>query len=328
MEVNNKQTRRKVLGLLGSTTLMGGCMNALPTIAPRAREIDEQISSDFPFRSHFVSVLGSKMHYVEEGTGDPIVLLHGNPTSSYLWRNIIPAIATKGRVIAVDMIGMGMSDKPDISYRFADHSRYFTAFMKKMGLYDVTLVLHDWGGAVGLDFAASSPERVKAVAFMEALVRPMVSSDANFVERFVFDQFRGDESGRKLLIEQNYFIERALSMFAGRPLTEQEMDAYRGPYISADDRFPIFQWPKEIPIDGSPSDNAVALQENYDWLRRANIPKLLVAATPGAIIKAPMVRSLQSEVSNLEVAEIGSGLHFIQETAPERISAALNAWLN
>jgi haloalkane dehalogenase len=268
------------------------------------------------------------MHYVDEGSGDPIVLLHGNPTSSYLWRNIIPNLATKGRVVAVDMIGMGMSGKPDIGYRFDDHATYFTAFMNRLNLRNVTLILHDWGGAVGLDFAANNPDRIKAIAFMEALVRPMTSGDSNFVERYMFDQFRGDRSGQELLIEQNYFIEQALSMFAGRALTETEMAAYRTPYLIAEDRLPVAQWPKEIPIDGTPRDNAITLQENYDWLRGADVPTLLIAATPGAIIKAPMVQSLQQDIPRLDVAQIGAGLHYIQETAPHRISAALNAWLN
>jgi len=201
------------------------------------------------------------------------------------------------------------------------------SFMKRLNLRNATLVLHDWGGAVGLDFAAKHPDRVKAIAFMEALVRPMVSQDASFAERYVFDQFRGDESGRKLLIEQNYFVEKALSMFAGRPLSEAELNVYRAPYLLEKDRLPIAQWPREIPIDGLPADNAAILQSNYDWLRGAHIPTLLIAATPGAILKAPMVQSLRRDIPRLDVASIGPGLHYIQETAPKRISAALNAWL-
>lgn len=324
----NRLSRRSTLAFLAASPLLAGCMNVLPALAPKVREVDDGIRADFPYQSQFASVLGSKMHYVEEGSGDPIVLLHGNPTSSYLWRNIIPEISSKGRVIAVDMIGMGMSDKPEIPYRFTDHSRYFSAFMDEMNLRDVTLVLHDWGGAVGLDYAANNPSRVQAIAFMEALVRPMASSDANFVERYVFDQFRGDESGRKLILEQNYFIERALPMFAGRTLSEAEMNAYRQPYLIAEDRLPIAQWPKEIPIDGMPEDNAGILRENFEWFQSASISKLLIAATPGALIKPSMVQALQNEVSRLEVAQIGSGLHYIQETAPRRISDALNTWLS
>lgn len=303
-------------------------MGVIPHLAPKVRKFEQGISPEFPFEPRFVNVRGSDMHYVEVGSGDPIVLLHGNPTSSYLWRNIIPELSQHGRVIAVDMIGMGMSDKPNIPYRFIDHAVYFADFMRALGLRDVTLVLHDWGGAVGLDYAANNPANVKAIALMEALIRPMRTDDANFVERFMFDQFRGNESGGKLLIEQNYFIERALGMMAGRTFSEEEMTSYRAPYLLAKDRNPILQWPREIPIDGLPADNEAILQRNYDWLRGSSVPLLLLYASPGAIIKAPLVAELQHDLPRLQVTSLGPGLHYIQETSPARIAAEVSNWID
>jgi haloalkane dehalogenase len=302
-------------------------MQVIPLLAPKVSPFEAGISPEFPFAPNFARVRGSKMHYVDVGSGDPIVLLHGNPTSSYLWRNIIPELSTRGRVIAVDMIGMGLSDKPDIPYRFTDHAAYFSDLMKVLGLRKATLVLHDWGGAVGLHFAANNPSKVKAIVMMEALIRPMQSDDANFVERYMFNQFRGDESGRKLLIEQNYFVERALNMMAGRTLSDAEMTAYRAPYLNEEDRQPVWQWPREIPIDGTPADNAAILQRNYDWLKASNVPLLLLHATPGAIIKAPMVADLKRDIPRLETTAIGRGLHYVQETTPNRIAAEVSNWI-
>lgn len=320
-------SRRSLLALGASSVLMSGCMQILPHFAPKVASFEEGIRPEFPFVSRFAQVRGSKMHYVDVGAGDPIVLLHGNPTSSYLWRNIIPELSKHGRVIALDMIGMGRSDKPDIPYRFTDQTAYFSDFMTGLGLQNATLVLHDWGGAVGLDYAAKNASNVKAIAMMEALVRPMRSREANVVERFIFDQFRKDESGRALVIEQNYFIERALGMMTGRTLSSAEMEAYRAPYLNAEDRRPVQQWPREIPIDGQPADNAVIMQRNYDWLKSSSVPLLLLHATPGAILKAPVVAALKRDLPRLQTVSIGPGLHYVQETSPIRIAIELSKWI-
>ena len=318
---------KRLILLLVALTSTSGCMSILPSLAPKVKSVEEGISPKFDFESKFIEVKGSKMHYVEMGEGDPIVLLHGNPTSSYLWRNIIPALSKHGRVIAFDMIGMGKSDKPDLAYRFTDHADHAEAFIETLGLKDLTLVLHDWGGAVGVNYAAKHPDNVKAIAFMEALVRPMKKEDAGAVEHYMFGQLRDEKRGTELIVGENYFIEKALAMFAGRALSDAEMKVYRAPYLKEKDRLPVAMWPKEIPIDGTPADNAAIMQKNYDWMRGSSIPLLLLYANPGAIIKAPMVADFKRALPNLEAVSIGPGAHYVQETSPTRIAEALSKWL-
>ena len=308
--------------------MLTGCMSILPTVAPKVSHVENGISSEFLYQSQFASVLGSKMHYVEEGKGDPILLVHGNPTSGYLWRNIIPHLKSHGRVIAVDLIGMGQSGKPDINYRFADHAKYLSAFIDELGLTNTTLVLHDWGGALGLDYAARNSKRIKRIALMEAVVKPASWQDTNLIERFIFKQFRGQESGDKLNIDQNYFIEKALPMFVGRKLSEAELSAYRRPYLKPEDRQPVAQWAREIPIDGQPADNHKRIGTNYKWLKKSDVPVLLLQASPGAILKQPIVDQLKQDIPRLDVRSIGPGLHFIQETTPRKIGQVLSDWLS
>ena len=274
---------------------------------------DEEISAAFPFESKFIEVNGSRMHYVEEGSGDPVLFLHGNPTSSYLWRNVIPHVSPQARCIAPDLIGMGKSDKPDIEYRFFDHVPYIEGFIEQLGLKNVTLVIHDWGSGLGFHYASRHEGNTKGVAFMEAIL-PVPSWDA-FPEDFrqMFQAFRTPEVGEKMLINQNMFVETVLPAAMLRKLTDEEMNRYREPYKEEAARKPVWRWPNEVPIDGDPADVWEAAVAYHEWLQRTEVPKILFHATPGAIMTAALVESLKSTLKNLKTVDIGPGLHFVQD---------------
>ena len=213
-----------------------------------------EISPAFPFESRFVDVLGSKMHYVDEGSGDPFLLLHGQPTSSYLWRNIIPHLTDSGRCIAPDLIGFGKSEKPDIEYRFFDHARYIFGFVEALGLENITLVIHDWGAGLGL-YARKNPSKIKAIAMMEpvlASVPTLEDLPDGFVE--TFRGFRTPEVGWDMLVNQNIFIESVLPAATVRDLSDEEMNAYRAPFLDPAHRKPLWRWPNELPIAGEPAE--------------------------------------------------------------------------
>ena len=287
---------------------------------------DEEISAAFPFESKYLEVEGSKIHYVEEGTGDPILFLHGNPTSSYLWRNIIPYAAELDRAIAPDLIGMGKSDKPDIEYRFFDHVRYIEGFIEQLGLQNITFVIHDWGSGIGFHYASRHESNVKGLAFMEAIL-PMPSWDA-FPEgaRDLFKSFRTKGVGEDMLINKNMFVENVLPASVVRTLTDEEMDRYREPYKEEAARKPIWRWPNELPIEGEPADVAEAAEAYHQWLQRTDVPKILFHATPGAIMQAPAVESVKATMKNLTTVDIGPGVHFVQEDNPHKIGRELAAW--
>jgi haloalkane dehalogenase len=287
---------------------------------------DDPIFAEMPYPSQFVEVLGSRMHYVEAGTGDPVLFLHGNPTSSYLWRNVMPHLVADARCIAVDLIGMGQSDKPDLEYRLEDHVRYVDGFIEALGLERITLVMHDWGSALGFHYARRHEANVKGVAFMEAVVRPLTWEDWPGSVRDLFRQFRTPEVGWDLIVNQHVFVERVLPGAIQRDLTETEMDAYRAPYLDPPSRKPLWRWSNEIPLDGEPADVADVVQAYADWLQRSDVPKLLLYATPGAILRVDMVTWCREHIRSLTSVAIGSGLHFVQEDQPHAIGRALRAW--
>jgi haloalkane dehalogenase len=317
---------RTILAAVG-TAALSGCMTLMPMMGPSV-DAEPSISAEFPYESQFVEVLGSSMHYVEQGAGDPILLLHGNPTSSYLWRNVIPHISPVGRVIAPDLIGMGKSDKPDIAYQLQDHIRYMDAFIEALELENVVLVLHDWGGGVGFDYAMRHPENVRGIVFMEAVVKPMSWADTNFAEKYLFETMRDEQDGYDLNIVDNYFVEKLLPMMAGRAMSEAEMDVYREPYLKAADRKPVKVWPQEIPIDGTPERNDILISNTYEKLKESSVPLLLLVAEPGMIMKKEFVATLKHDLPRMETVDIGEGLHFIQETQPTKIGEAAATWIS
>ncbi len=276
-----------------------------------------------------VQVKGRTMAYVEMGEGDPIVFLHGNPTSSYLWRNIMPHVAGMARCIAPDLIGMGDSDKlpdsgPD-SYRFVEHREYLDGFFEAMGLSrDVTLVVHDWGSALGFDWARRNPDTMRGVAYMEALVRPVTWDDWPPDARPVFEGFRSP-AGEGMVLEKNIFVERVLPGSILRDMSEAEMAVYRKPFAApGEDRRPTLTWPREIPISGEPADVVAIAQDYAEWLAQNDLPKLFVNADPGAILTGSQREFCRGWNNQREVTV--PGVHFIQEDSPDEIGAALADW--
>lgn len=279
---------------------------------------------------HYTTVLGKRMAYVEQGTGDTILLLHGNPTSSYLWRNVMPHLEGLGRCIAPDLIGMGDSEKLDDagagSYRFVEHRQYLDALLEQLDLGErVTLVIHDWGSALGFDWANRNRERVKGIAYMEAIVRPMRWEEWPDPVKPIFAGFRSD-SGEEMVLEKNIFVERVLPGSILRELSHAEMAEYRRPFSEpGESRRPTLTWPREIPLDGKPADVAEIVQSYADWMAANELPKLFVNADPGAILTGPMREFCRAWKNQTEVTVPGS--HFIQEDAPDEIGEAVAAWL-
>ena len=278
--------------------------------------------------SKTVNVRDSFMHYLEAGEGDPALFLHGNPTSSYLWRNVIPHVEDKGRCIALDLIGMGGSGKPDLDYRLADHILYVDAFIDALELDNLTFVMHDWGVALGLHYVTRYPERVKAVAFMEGHLHTIKRWD-DFDEgsREMFRNLRAEGVGERMVIEENFFVEKVLPGGTLRALSEEEMDAYRAPYLEKSARKPILQWVRDIPIAGEPKGVAEIVNGYQAFLTTSDIPKLLSYARPGAVVGAAEAAWCEENLSNLTAVDVGEGLHFLPEDRPDDIGRALGAWL-
>ena len=276
-----------------------------------------------------IEVNGRSMAYVEMGAGDPVVFLHGNPTSSYLWRNIMPHISDRARCIAPDLIGMGDSEKlPDSGpdrYTLVEHRAYLDAFFAAMGLTEkVTLVVHDWGSALGFHWARRHPDAVRGIAYMEALVRPLVWEQWNEAARAVFEGFRSP-AGEAMVLEKNIFVERVLPGSVLRGLTEVEMAVYRRPFAEpGEGRRPTLTWPRQIPISGEPADVVAIAQDYSGWLAETEIPKLFVDADPGAILIGAQREFCRGWKNQTEVTVSGS--HFIQEDSPHEIGTALADW--
>lgn len=283
-------------------------------------------ASDFNFPSRHLEVHGSRLHYIDEGSGDPILFLHGNPTSCYLWRNIIPHLVTHGRCIAPDLIGMGKSDKPDIAYRFVDHYRYLESFIEALGLERITLVVHDWGSALGFHYALRHPQNVKALAFMEAILKTVTWSDFSPDFRSGYRMFRTPLIGWILIGWLNVFIEQILPKATVRTLSTEEMNHYREPFRRIRDRRPLWRWANEIPIDGQPVDVATIVEDYSQFLQDSDLPKLLFHAQPGGLIDTKMLRWCKQRLPNLETIDIGEGIHYLQEDNPGLIGTELARW--
>ncbi len=278
----------------------------------------------------FIEVNGRRMAYVEMGEGDPIVFQHGNPTSSYLWRNIMPPLASYGRCIAVDLIGMGDSDKLDDpgpgSYRYVEHRDYLFQAWDQLGVRDnVTLVIHDWGSALGFDWASQNPGSVRGICYMEGIPCPISWDDWPDAAKPVFQGFRS-EMGEAMVLEKNVFVENVLPGSVLRGLTEDEMAVYRRPFLNpGEDRRPTLTWPRQIPLDGEPEDVAEIAARYAAWLGESDVPKLFINADPGAILIGRQREFARSLKNQTEVTVAGS--HFIQEDSPDEIAAAIADWL-
>ena len=278
----------------------------------------------------FIQVDGRRMAYVEMGEGSPIVFQHGNPTSSYLWRNVMPMLAHRGRCIALDLIGMGDSDKlinsgPD-SYTYAEQRRYFDNALAGLGVGDdVVLIVHDWGSALGFDWAQRHPQSVRGICYMEAIVRPLTWDEFPDRSRGIFEGFRS-EAGEGMVLENNLFVERVLPGSVLRELSEEEMSVYRRPFTEpGEGRRPTLTWPRQIPIEGEPADVTDIVETYAEWLEKSQIPKLFINAEPGALLTGAQREFCRRWPNQHEVTVRGS--HFIQEDSPTEIGTAINAWL-
>ena len=284
------------------------------------------IAADKRYPTKRATVHGRAMAYVDEGAGDPVVFLHGNPTSSYLWRNVIPHVVGRGRCIAPDLIGMGESDKIPESgpgtYRFAEHREYLDGLLAALGVEDkVVFVVHDWGSALAFDWANRHRGAVQGLAYMESVVCPLTWDDWPEGGRGVFQGFRSP-AGEEMVLENNIFVEKILPRSILRGLTEEEMTVYRAPYLEpGESRRPTLTWPRQIPIEGEPSD-VVAIVEDYGaWLAESDVPKLFINADPGSILVGRQREFCRTWPNQEKVTVAGS--HFIQEDSPDQIGAAV-----
>ncbi|HEX4223832.1 MAG TPA: haloalkane dehalogenase [Pseudonocardiaceae bacterium] len=273
-------------------------------------------------------ILDSYLAHTESGHGRTVVFLHGNPTSSHLWRNVIPHVADRARCIAPDLIGMGASGKPDIGYRFADHADYLDAWFDRLGLDDVVLAGHDWGGSLGMDWAARHPERVRGIALVETFLRPMTW--AEYPPRSVdfFRTLRTPEAGERMALDDNWFIETGLRA-TGPGIADADIDVYRAPYPDRATRRPLLQWPREIPLDGTPADVAARFTAYDNWLATSvNTPKLLLTTEPGNLIAPAMVDWARANIAALSVVPVGPAGHHAPEDQPDAIGRAIADWLS
>jgi len=286
-------------------------------------------SPDDRFPRSRVSIRGKEMAYVDTGSGETILFLHGNPTSSYLWRNVIPHLTDQGRCVAPDLIGMGESDKLDDpgrgTYSFATHAAYLEDLLEDLQLGDrITLVLHDWGSALGFDWASRHPERVRAIAFTEAIVSPLLWADWPRAAKGVFQGMRSD-AGESLVLDRNTFVERILPASTLHGLTPEAHDRYRQPFLAREDRWPTLEWPRQIPIEHVPPDVHDVVDHYGQWLAHSDVPKLFLDADPGSILTGRLRHLVRRWPALTEVTVPGS--HFVPEDSPHELGTAIADWL-
>ena len=287
--------------------------------------------SKYADKYKYIEILGSKMAYIDEGVGDPILFLHGQPTSSYLWRNIMPYLEDQSRVIAPDNIGFGKSEQPDLNYTFDDHYSYIDGFIKKLGLKNITLVVHDWGSGLGLHYAQLNPDNIKAIVTMESIIAPTIPAKS-------YDELRPDLAGfftmvqgvegRKMLIDNNAWLKEGgfLDGFIVRPLDAVALAEYQKAHNTAKSRKQVYQWPLEMPIGKKPR-NVHNYVSNYNkWLEETDKPWLFLYATPGALNPENVADYWAKKAKNIETVYIGAGLHYVQEDQPYAIGRAISDW--
>ncbi|MDF1759622.1 MAG: haloalkane dehalogenase [Coxiellaceae bacterium] len=277
--------------------------------------------------SHFVEILGSKIHYIDEGEGDTLVFIHGMPTSSYLWRHVIDQLKDNYRCVALDLVGMGASDKPDIDYRVFDHIKYFDAFVEELDLKDITLVMHGWGSLVGFDYARRHEGNVKAMAFYESHVRAAIDWDMLSLPVQQLASMLQSQASYSAIVEHDYLVEKLLPSGAINQLSQDVIAKYRESFPDAASRKPLWQYVQDLPL-GDGNTDVVDLINNYStWLQSSSIPKLLMYAIPGFITTIDTVLWARDNINEIELIELGEAMHFAQETMPSVFSQALSSWL-
>ena len=292
-------------------------------------DVRTPVPADDPFPRSRVRIHDHELAYVDVGEGDPIVFLHGNPTSSYLWRNVIPHVQHLGRCIAPDLIGMGESSKlPDPgpgTYSFDTHSRFLADFLTKVEATErVTLVLHDWGGALGFDWAAKNPGAVRGVAFMETIVNPLLWADWPRAAKGIFQAMRGVD-GERVVLDKNAFVERILPASVRRGLSPEAHERYRAPFRTRADRWPTLEWPRQLPIQHVPPDVHDIVDRYGRWLASSEVPKLFIDADPGSILVGRLRTVVRRWPALTEVTVPAD--HFVPEDAPDEIGSALADWI-
>ena len=284
------------------------------------------ISAEFPYESKYLTVNGSEIHYVEEGLGDPILFIHGNPTSSYIWRNIIPHLSSDARCIAVDLIGFGQSGKPDIDYGFTDTYGYLEGFIKKMGLINITLVVQDWGSGLGFHYANLNRDNIKGLAFMEAMYKPTLLKDMPKAKQLAMTLIQTKALSWLMLGMANQFVKYMLPEYVERSLSKSEMAAYSNPFKTLKSRKPVWVFPRDVPVDGKPVHTAKAVGDYHQWLTQTQLPKLCFYADPGMLIPIEDVPWIKENLPNITMIDLGKGTHYVQEDYPHEIGKGLLTW--
>ena len=278
--------------------------------------------------SKFIEIENSRLHYTDTGEGGVVLFLHGMPTSSYLWRNITPEMSRFSRCIAVDLIGMGLSDKPDIDYTIHDHIHYIDTFIEKLNLTDITLVMHGWGSVVGFDYASRNPENIKALAFFESHIRPATDWDQLSlpVQQFASKLARPEISYRAV-VEQNYLVKRVLPGGVVNALSDKALEHYESPFKTRDSRKVLWQYVQDLPIGSDSESTTLALIDKYSsWLTEVNVPKLMLYAVPGFITTLETVTWAKENLSSLTLESLEDVMHFAQESEPELFTEKLKIW--
>jgi haloalkane dehalogenase len=291
--------------------------------------MNERISDKFTYPSQYVEVFGSKMHYVEAGEGDPILFLHGIPTSSYLWRNVIPHLVPLGRCIAVDLIGLGRSDKPDIDYSVRDHIKYIDKFIETLNLERLTLVMHGWGSVIGFDYAMRHEKNCKGLVFYEAFLRSLSLTDEDISlplqEQLI--NWQDQEAIGDMAINATAFIDKIIPQHAMRRLTDEEMDNYRQPFAKEGAYKPLLQYLKELPKGNSSGEIDKLIADYTTKLTKSQLPKLMLYSVPGFITTIATIMWAKEHLPNLEIGDIGEELHLAQESCPQLMGETISVWL-
>jgi haloalkane dehalogenase len=290
-----------------------------------------EISDAFNFESKYLEIDGIKIHYVEEGHGEVVLFIHGCPTSSYLWRNIIPFVSNNQRAIAFDLIGMGKSDKLSEPVNFQQNMIVLEKFISALGLENITLVLHDWGAALGFELARRQTKIIKAICFMEGVLPPKFPEktfDGMGVDiGDLFRAFKDPEQGKEMIIKQNFFIESTLPHFINRKLDDKTWEHYRKPFVKEKDRIGLLTWPIELPIEGEPARNVELMADIQQFIKSTTLPMLLLYCDPGTLITADLIPWYQENITNLQTKYVGKATHFIQEDKPVEIGQSISIWL-
>lgn len=286
---------------------------------------DKKIAANCPYSSNYVDVYGSQMHYIEQGKGDPILFIHGIPTSGYLWRNVIPHLSTLGRCIALDLIGMGKSDKPDIGYTIHDHIRYVSKFIETLDLHHVTLVMHGWGSIIGFDYAMQHEKNCKGLIFYEGYLQPMLQ--ANLSLPYQEQLFILQEHENKKILDAMDFVQTVLPQGMVRTLSDEEMKNYSDPFADKHAEKPIKQYLRELPKGDGKSKVDKLIADNMEKLKQSKLPKLMLYSVPGFITTIESMMWAKEHLPEIEVADVGESLHYAQESDPFLMGETMSIWL-